>query len=78
MVGNDVDLCQSILQWLHSSPVGGHSGINANMLRVKSILYWKGMTKDIKTFVNHCGICQRLKHEIMTSTSLLQHFPNPG
>jgi len=51
VVGNDADLRQSLLNWLHYALSGGHSGINDTLQRVKSILYWKGMTKDIKTFV---------------------------
>jgi len=39
VVGNDVELRQSILQWLHSSPAGRHLGITTTMQRVKYILY---------------------------------------
>jgi len=78
VVGNDVELHQSILQWLHSSPAGRHSVITATMQRVKSILYWKGMNKDIKTFINHCEICQRSKYETVASPGLLQPLPIPS
>ena len=78
VVGNDVELRQSILQWLHFSPASGHSGITTTMQRVKYILYWKGMTKDIKTFINHCEICQRSKYETVVSPGLLQPLLIPG
>jgi len=44
------------------------------MHRVKAVVYWKGMTKDIKHLILQLVICQRNKYEISSSRGLLQHI----
>ncbi|KAK7279402.1 hypothetical protein RJT34_24453 [Clitoria ternatea] len=41
----------AIMNELHSSPTGGHSGYFRTFKRVAGVLYWEGMRKDIKEFV---------------------------
>ena len=47
----DVELKDTILRWLHESGSGGHSGRDATHQRLKSLFYWKGMSKDIQHFI---------------------------
>jgi hypothetical protein len=50
-IGNDVELRNKILSSLHSSVIGGHSGIRATYHRIKKIFYWPNPKKIVKTFV---------------------------
>jgi hypothetical protein len=77
VVGNDAALRKELLQWLHSSATGGHSGISATMQRVKAVVYWKGLINDVKQFVQHCSICQQCKYSTTASPGLLQPLPVP-
>nr|KYP46500.1 Transposon Ty3-I Gag-Pol polyprotein [Cajanus cajan] len=51
VVGKDMQLRKDILLWIHASACGGHSGRDATLQRIKSVVYWKGMSRDVKSFV---------------------------
>jgi len=70
-------LIQTILQELHSSPIGGHSGIARTLARVSSQFYWPGMAQDVKAYVQHCLICQQAKSSTTSPAGLLQPLPIP-
>lgn len=75
VIGNDNAIKQFILQWLHDSATGGHSGRDHTAARVKARFYWKGMTKDVQSYVRECVVCQRSKAELVASPGLLQPLP---
>ncbi|WVZ89845.1 hypothetical protein U9M48_036199 [Paspalum notatum var. saurae] len=54
---------QHILQALHSSGIGGHSGIHGTYHRVKQLFAWPALKKSVQLFVQTCDICQRAKTE---------------
>lgn len=60
-----------ILQALHSSAVGGHSGFPVTYHRVKKLFAWSRMKKEIKDFVATCEICQQAKPERVKYPGLL-------
>ena len=62
-VGNNSLAQNHILQALHNSGVGGHSGIQATYQRVKQYFAWPNMKKSIQGFVAGCQICQQAKPE---------------
>jgi len=70
VVGNDSLLRKEILQWLHASASGGHSGVNATIKRVKAVVYWK-------TFYTTLTTCQQNKSDSAASPGLLQPLPIP-
>lgn len=72
-----LQLRNTILAWLHESGSGGHSGRDATSQRVKSLFYWKGMNKDIQSYIRSCRVCQQCKHETIASPGLLQPLPIP-
>ncbi|KAL8140010.1 hypothetical protein V2J09_006031 [Rumex salicifolius] len=45
-IGNDKELKLKILNWLHDSAIGGHSGRDATLHRVKSLFFWPKMNKE--------------------------------
>ena len=71
------ELRQRILEWLHSSGVGGHSGRDVTMQRVKGIFYWKGLSKDVHAYIRSCGVCQTCKYDHTASPGLIQPLPIP-
>lgn len=73
----DMALRQMILDWLHKSSSGGHSGRDATHQRVKSLFYWKMMTKDIQHYIQSCSTCQQCTHEMVASPGLIQPLPIP-
>jgi hypothetical protein len=62
-IGTNSDLQTKILSSLHSSALGGHSGIRATYQRIKRIFHWPKMKKSVETFVFECPVCQRTKAE---------------
>ena len=77
VVPGNVTIRNAILEWLHCSGIGGHSGRDATHQRVKSLFYWKGMSKDIQAFVRSCSVCQQCKYDTAASPGLLQPLPIP-
>jgi hypothetical protein len=66
-----------IIAALHSSPIGGHSGMKDTYYRIKQLFYWKGLKSDVEQFVKQCQICQQAKHENSHPSGLLQPLPVP-
>ncbi|KAJ9538877.1 hypothetical protein OSB04_031610 [Centaurea solstitialis] len=62
----------------HNSPSRGHSGFYRTYKRLVSQLYWLGMTKTIKAYVQAYDICQRFKASTLAPGGLLQPFPIPS
>ncbi|KOM27931.1 hypothetical protein LR48_Vigan468s009300 [Vigna angularis] len=58
----------TIIQELHESPLGGHSGYFRILKRIAGALHWEGMRKDIKAFVMQCETWQRNKSEMLAPT----------
>ena len=65
------------MKWLHSSTCGGHSGRDATLQRVKAVVFWKGISKDVKLFIHQCSTCQRCKYDSAAYPGLLQPLPIP-
>jgi len=77
-IGHNSALRTKVIAALHSSPIGGHSGIQATYYRVKKLFHWKGLKKDVEDFVKQCSICQHSKHEHTNPGGLLQPLPIPA
>lgn len=72
-------LAQShILQSLHSSGIGGHSGIHASYHRIKSMFAWPLLKQSVTTFVQACQVCQQAKVEHVKTPGHLQPLPVPS
>jgi len=52
VIGNNRELRDDTIKWMHNSSRGGHSGVNSTMKRVKAIVHWKGVSNDIKKFIH--------------------------
>lgn len=76
-VGISAGLCTKLIAGLHSSAVGGHSGIHATYQRIKRSFEWPGLKQDVESFVRQCETCQRAKHEHTAPAGKLQPLPIP-
>ncbi|KAA3469922.1 polyprotein [Gossypium australe] len=56
----------------HESVVGRHSGIHTSRKRLASLVYWKGLTIDVKCWVKECIVYQKCKSEKVASPGFLQ------
>ncbi|WVZ51134.1 hypothetical protein U9M48_002308 [Paspalum notatum var. saurae] len=62
---------------MHSTPIGGHSGINTTYHRVKKLFPRKGMKSHVESFVKQCSVCQQAKHSLAHPAGLLRPLPIP-
>ncbi|XP_056696470.1 transposon Tf2-1 polyprotein isoform X1 [Spinacia oleracea] len=77
VVGPDQELRHKIITWQHASPEGGHSGRELTLKRIKALFTWKGLSKEVRTFVRNCVTCQAAKHDTSAYPGLLQPLPIP-
>lgn len=77
VVGNQLELRKTIFQLFHGEAIGGHSGVHVTRQRITGFLYWKGLSKDIKTLVRECSTCQKCKSDNAAYLGLLQPLPIP-
>jgi transposase InsO family protein len=77
-VGNNQSMHQAILEAIHSSAVGGHSGFPVTYHKLKQLFSWPGMRKFAKQFVASCSVCQQSKPERIKYPGLLQPLPVPA
>lgn len=78
VVSHGPKLQNKILTWLHSSPTGGHSRVQATLSRIKALFYWPKMKESITQFIQHCPTCQQCKHDPSAYPGLLQPLPIPN
>ncbi|GJS61023.1 retrotransposable element Tf2 [Tanacetum coccineum] len=78
VIGKDEELRKELMAHFHGSSVGGHSSVKMTVHIMSSMLYWKGMGKDIKKFIHECIHCQRNKPDLAAYPRLLQPLPIPN
>lgn len=76
-IGPISELRYRILEKLHDSRGGGHSGYYQTLCRVRDKFFWKGMNKFVWTYVTNCAICQQTKISATKPMGLLQPLPVP-
>ncbi|KAL4586656.1 hypothetical protein LXL04_011298 [Taraxacum kok-saghyz] len=69
---------QQLIAEFHDNPSGGHSGFYRTYHRLAAHIYWIGMTKSIKAYVQACDACQRYKNSTLAPAGLLQPLPIPS
>lgn len=77
VVGANTVLKSKIMNLIHCSPVGGHSGSLVTYKKIAELVYWKGMHKDVRNFVRSCDTCQLNKYDPTNPVGLLQPLPIP-
>ena len=68
---------QHVLQAVHNSGIGGHSGFHVTYHRVRALFAWPQLKATIRKYVQECTVCQQAKVEHIKSPGLLQPLPVP-
>lgn len=55
-----------------------HGGYYKTYNRISAMYYWPQMSREIKSFVNTCDVCQKTKPRRHTPVGLLQSIPIPS
>lgn len=76
-LGNNKLAQQHVVQAMHNSAIGGHSGVQATYYRIRQIFTWPGMKNTVTDFIKVCSVCQQAKVEHTKPTGLLQPLPVP-
>jgi hypothetical protein len=77
-VGGNVSMHQTILQTLHESAIGGHSGVQATLQHVRQLFAWPKMRTTIQDFVDTCAVCKQAKPEHVKYPGLLKPLQVPN
>lgn len=76
-LGQHKEAHQAILLALHSSGLGGHSGITATYQKIKSLFASPNMKQDVMSYIAACEVCAQAKPEHSKLPGLLQSLPIP-
>lgn len=49
------------MEFFHASTLGGQLGVYATTHTLVLVVWWKGLTKDIREYVRNCSICQKIE-----------------
>lgn len=74
-LGNHLALQHKIIDALHSSPMGGHSGFPVTYRRIKALFAWPKMKQGIKDAIAGCSVCLQSKPDRSRYPGLLQPLP---
>lgn len=77
VIGNDVEVKLHILKWLYDSALGGHSGKDATLQRIRSLIYWPRMFVEVQNYIRNCSVCQQNKYDQSAKPGLLNPLPVP-
>jgi hypothetical protein len=77
-VGHDPALQNRLIADVHSSAIGGHSGIPVTCRKLKQTFAWKGLKSAVTQFVQTCLVCQQAKPDRTKLLGLLQPLPVPA
>ena len=61
VIPKDRDLHQRIISAHHDTITAGHPGQFKTQELIKQNYYWEGLTHNVKTYVNGCQICPKIK-----------------
>jgi len=76
-VGNDTSLQSQLISTMHTSALGGHSGIPVTYSKLKQYFAWPAMKSLVQQFVHACQICQQAKTDRARYPGMLQPLPIP-
>nr|GEY71132.1 retrotransposable element Tf2 [Tanacetum cinerariifolium] len=77
VVGDVPELKDYLLNYVHATSIGGHSGVNVTFQNLKAMVYWKGIRKWVKNKVMSYDACQRNKPDLSAYPGYLQPLPIP-
>ncbi|GJR81105.1 transposon ty3-G gag-pol polyprotein [Tanacetum coccineum] len=78
VIGDCHVLKGKLLNWMHNSPQGGHSGVQATCKRLNALFYWPKLKEAVRNYIRECDTCQRCKSDLAASPGFLQPLPIPA
>lgn len=57
-VGSNTSLRIQIIEFMHQSNIGGHSGVQGTVKRIQTTFLWPGIKQHVKEIVSKSPICQ--------------------
>ena len=77
VVPDNKEIRDRVVQELHSIPYSAHRGIQRTIGKVRKSFFWKGMSGNVREFVENCPVCQMEKSDHTLSKGKLQstHIP---
>ncbi|KAJ1207835.1 hypothetical protein NDU88_003225 [Pleurodeles waltl] len=64
-----------VFHWMHVIPKAGHPGTPKTLELIQRYFWWPTVTKDVKTMVNNCEVCARIKTSHTKPKRLLHPLP---
>ena len=77
IIPDEVAVKNFILTELHSIPYSLHPGIQRTLQKVKKHFFWKGMTGNVREYVESCPVCQIKKTDHTLGRGNLQSTSIP-
>jgi len=77
-LGNHTEAHRVVLLALHSSGLGGHSGITATYHKVRALFAWPNLKQSVIDYINACKVCAQAKPEHCRLPGLLQPLLVPN
>ena len=67
-----------VMTELHAVPYSIHPGVQRTIQKVRRHFFWKGMTGDIREYVESCPICQveKADHTLARGNYSPHHIPD--
>ncbi|MGH2624565.1 MAG: RNase H-like domain-containing protein, partial [Sphingobacterium sp.] len=50
-----------LVMWFHASRYGGHQGVTRTANRLRKLVFWPNLQRDVQQFVGSCPICNVIK-----------------
>jgi hypothetical protein len=74
--GHKVVIPVSMRREMKEKVHAGHLGINACIRRAKDMIFWPGMSKDVRQFVESCDVCASLADKQSPEPLIMHQVPN--
>ena len=54
-------LIQKVLELMHDNPIRAHPGRDETLRQIKEYFHWKGMYRDVQSYIKECNTCNSYK-----------------
>jgi transposase InsO family protein/ribosomal protein L21E len=66
---------KDVMKSYHSTPMTAHPSYRKMYLRMKQQVYWRGMERDVRKYVSHCGWCQKNRFGLQEKPQMQSRGP---
>lgn len=76
-MNHNSQLVTLVIQECHSTPLGGHRGIQKMMAKISAAFTWFGMKQDVQSMSRNMKFVKKMKYSNWAPRGLLQPLPIP-